>query len=167
LFIHSFIPARHAIDLIAEIPPIPSEDRIIACDGGGGALGHPKVTVIRNGEGEREGGDREEGKEGRERVIDGGALGHPKVDLSSCSHKEMGREVRERGRERGMGWVEIWKVVSRAKPNLCESCGWPSLDRPDGLSNNGRPQDVIITTYETNFYSSQNYPIRNDCDPDR
>jgi len=36
---------KHAIDLIAEIPPIPSEDRIIACDGGGGALGHPKVFI--------------------------------------------------------------------------------------------------------------------------
>merc|ERR1712136_240701 len=35
----------HAIDLIAEIPPIASESRIVSCDGGGGALGHPKVFI--------------------------------------------------------------------------------------------------------------------------
>jgi len=35
----------HAIDLIAEIPPIASETRIVSCDGGGGALGHPKVFI--------------------------------------------------------------------------------------------------------------------------
>ena len=37
--------SRHAIDLIAEIPPIASETRIVSCDGGGGALGHPKVFI--------------------------------------------------------------------------------------------------------------------------
>merc|ERR1711942_55732 len=35
----------HAIDLIAEIPPIASETRVVSCDGGGGALGHPKVFI--------------------------------------------------------------------------------------------------------------------------
>ncbi|NP_001410645.1 NADH dehydrogenase [ubiquinone] iron-sulfur protein 6, mitochondrial isoform 4 precursor [Mus musculus] len=33
-----------AIDLIAQQPVNEVEHRIIACDGGGGALGHPKVT---------------------------------------------------------------------------------------------------------------------------
>ncbi|XP_060236345.1 NADH dehydrogenase [ubiquinone] iron-sulfur protein 6, mitochondrial isoform X2 [Meriones unguiculatus] len=34
-----------AIDLIAEQPVNEVEHRIIACDGGGGALGHPKVYI--------------------------------------------------------------------------------------------------------------------------
>ncbi|KAM8818874.1 NADH dehydrogenase [ubiquinone] iron-sulfur protein 6, mitochondrial isoform 2-T2 [Rhynchonycteris naso] len=34
-----------AIDLIAEQPVSEVESRIIACDGGGGALGHPKVYI--------------------------------------------------------------------------------------------------------------------------
>uniref|UniRef100_A0A452IBC6 Uncharacterized protein n=1 Tax=Gopherus agassizii TaxID=38772 RepID=A0A452IBC6_9SAUR len=35
-----------AIDLIAEQPVNKVESRVISCDGGGGALGHPKVTKI-------------------------------------------------------------------------------------------------------------------------
>ncbi|XP_057645764.1 NADH dehydrogenase [ubiquinone] iron-sulfur protein 6, mitochondrial isoform X2 [Chionomys nivalis] len=34
-----------AIDLIAEQPVNEVDHRIIACDGGGGALGHPKVYI--------------------------------------------------------------------------------------------------------------------------
>ncbi|XP_011166548.1 NADH dehydrogenase [ubiquinone] iron-sulfur protein 6, mitochondrial [Solenopsis invicta] len=34
-----------AIKLIDEIPPSPKKDRIVACDGGGGPLGHPKVYI--------------------------------------------------------------------------------------------------------------------------
>lgn len=34
-----------AIKLIDEVPPAPKEDRIVACDGGGGPLGHPKVYI--------------------------------------------------------------------------------------------------------------------------
>lgn len=34
-----------AIDLIAEQPVSEVESRVIACDGGGGALGHPKVYI--------------------------------------------------------------------------------------------------------------------------
>ncbi|KAM6282448.1 NADH dehydrogenase [ubiquinone] iron-sulfur protein 6, mitochondrial isoform 2-T2 [Porphyrio hochstetteri] len=34
-----------AIDLIAEQPVSEVEQRVIACDGGGGALGHPKVYI--------------------------------------------------------------------------------------------------------------------------
>ncbi|XP_032271305.1 NADH dehydrogenase [ubiquinone] iron-sulfur protein 6, mitochondrial [Phoca vitulina] len=34
-----------AIDLIAEQPVSEVGDRVIACDGGGGALGHPKVYI--------------------------------------------------------------------------------------------------------------------------
>ncbi|XP_060109615.1 NADH dehydrogenase [ubiquinone] iron-sulfur protein 6, mitochondrial [Heteronotia binoei] len=34
-----------AIDLIAEQPVTEVETRVIACDGGGGALGHPKVYI--------------------------------------------------------------------------------------------------------------------------
>jgi len=42
---HKLTVKMHAIDLIAEIPPIASEDRVVSCDGGGGALGHPKVFI--------------------------------------------------------------------------------------------------------------------------
>ncbi|CAL8102404.1 unnamed protein product [Calicophoron daubneyi] len=31
--------------LIAEVPPIPCKEHIVSCDGGGGALGHPKVFI--------------------------------------------------------------------------------------------------------------------------
>ncbi|CAM4527671.1 unnamed protein product [Eretmochelys imbricata] len=34
-----------AIDLIAEQPVNKVESRVISCDGGGGALGHPKVYI--------------------------------------------------------------------------------------------------------------------------
>ncbi|XP_003219880.1 NADH dehydrogenase [ubiquinone] iron-sulfur protein 6, mitochondrial [Anolis carolinensis] len=34
-----------AIDLIAEQPVSEVETRIVSCDGGGGALGHPKVYI--------------------------------------------------------------------------------------------------------------------------
>ncbi|KYN22732.1 PREDICTED: NADH dehydrogenase [ubiquinone] iron-sulfur protein 6, mitochondrial [Trachymyrmex cornetzi] len=34
-----------AIKLIDEVPPSPKKDRIVACDGGGGPLGHPKVYI--------------------------------------------------------------------------------------------------------------------------
>ncbi|KAM6376523.1 NADH dehydrogenase [ubiquinone] iron-sulfur protein 6, mitochondrial isoform 2-T2 [Alca torda] len=34
-----------AIDLIAEQPVSAVESRVISCDGGGGALGHPKVYI--------------------------------------------------------------------------------------------------------------------------
>lgn len=36
---------RFAIDLIAAQPPIGSTKRVVACDGGGGPLGHPKVFI--------------------------------------------------------------------------------------------------------------------------
>lgn len=34
-----------AIDLIAEQPVSDVQNRVVACDGGGGALGHPKVYI--------------------------------------------------------------------------------------------------------------------------
>ncbi|XP_043263409.1 NADH dehydrogenase [ubiquinone] iron-sulfur protein 6, mitochondrial [Colletes gigas] len=34
-----------AIKLIDEVPPEPTKERIVACDGGGGPLGHPKVYI--------------------------------------------------------------------------------------------------------------------------
>ncbi|XP_019395780.1 PREDICTED: NADH dehydrogenase [ubiquinone] iron-sulfur protein 6, mitochondrial isoform X2 [Crocodylus porosus] len=34
-----------AIDLIAEQPVNEAESRVVSCDGGGGALGHPKVYI--------------------------------------------------------------------------------------------------------------------------
>jgi len=34
-----------AIDLIADVPPIECTKRVVSCDGGGGALGHPKVFI--------------------------------------------------------------------------------------------------------------------------
>ncbi|KAL6036839.1 hypothetical protein STEG23_009039 [Scotinomys teguina] len=36
---------RFAIDLIAEKPVNGVDHRVIACDGGGGALDHPKVCI--------------------------------------------------------------------------------------------------------------------------
>lgn len=33
------------IDLIAQTPPTPIDAHIVACDGGGGPLGHPKVYI--------------------------------------------------------------------------------------------------------------------------
>ncbi|GIY94097.1 NADH dehydrogenase iron-sulfur protein 6, mitochondrial [Caerostris extrusa] len=34
-----------AINLINSIPPKVVKDRVVSCDGGGGALGHPKVYI--------------------------------------------------------------------------------------------------------------------------
>merc|ERR1712183_380564 len=34
-----------AIDLIKDVPPIAVNKRVVACDGGGGALGHPRVYI--------------------------------------------------------------------------------------------------------------------------
>eukprot|EP01134_Creolimax_fragrantissima_P000736 CFRG0736T1 len=34
-----------AQDLVNEIPPIECDGRIVACNGGGGALGHPKIFI--------------------------------------------------------------------------------------------------------------------------
>jgi len=34
-----------AINLINEVEPSSQKDRIVACDGGGGPLGHPKVYI--------------------------------------------------------------------------------------------------------------------------
>ncbi|KAF5286362.1 hypothetical protein FQR65_LT12656 [Abscondita terminalis] len=34
-----------AINLIAEVPPTPSKERVVCCNGGGGPLGHPKVYI--------------------------------------------------------------------------------------------------------------------------
>ncbi|XP_073443872.1 NADH dehydrogenase [ubiquinone] iron-sulfur protein 6, mitochondrial [Dendrobates tinctorius] len=36
---------KFAINLIAEQPVNEAENRIVSCDGGGGALGHPKVYI--------------------------------------------------------------------------------------------------------------------------
>ncbi|KAA3671651.1 NADH dehydrogenase (ubiquinone) Fe-S protein 6, partial [Paragonimus westermani] len=36
---------QFAEKLIAEVPPIPCHEHIVSCDGGGGALGHPKVYI--------------------------------------------------------------------------------------------------------------------------
>ncbi|XP_053570380.1 NADH dehydrogenase [ubiquinone] iron-sulfur protein 6, mitochondrial [Bombina bombina] len=36
---------QFAISLIAEQPVNQAEDRIVSCDGGGGALGHPRVYI--------------------------------------------------------------------------------------------------------------------------
>lgn len=45
-FIFSFqVNENFAIDLIAEQPVSEVESRIVSCDGGGGALGHPKVYI--------------------------------------------------------------------------------------------------------------------------
>eukprot|EP00126_Sphaerothecum_destruens_P000472 Sdes_comp10556_c0_seq1m2249 len=37
--------SQRAIDLIAQVPPQEVEESIVSCDGGGGALGHPKVYI--------------------------------------------------------------------------------------------------------------------------
>ncbi|KAM4705994.1 NADH dehydrogenase [ubiquinone] iron-sulfur protein 6, mitochondrial [Rhinophrynus dorsalis] len=39
------INEQFAINLIAEQPVNESESRIVSCDGGGGALGHPRVYI--------------------------------------------------------------------------------------------------------------------------
>ncbi|XP_065571500.1 NADH dehydrogenase [ubiquinone] iron-sulfur protein 6, mitochondrial-like [Artemia franciscana] len=39
------INEKFAINLIAEVPPKIVKERIVSCNGGGGALGHPKVFI--------------------------------------------------------------------------------------------------------------------------
>eukprot|EP01137_Pigoraptor_chileana_P009483 Opistho-2@57838 len=39
------VNAHPAIDMINAIPPKKVHSRVIACDGGGGALGHPKIYI--------------------------------------------------------------------------------------------------------------------------
>lgn len=39
------VNSNWAIKLIEKAPPMATEDRIVACDGGGGPLGHPKVYI--------------------------------------------------------------------------------------------------------------------------
>lgn len=34
-----------AQNLIAELPPVPSKERVVFCDGGHPALGHPRVYI--------------------------------------------------------------------------------------------------------------------------
>jgi len=36
---------QFAIDLVAQVPPTASTQKVVSCDGGGGALGHPKVYI--------------------------------------------------------------------------------------------------------------------------
>lgn len=38
-------PLRPASAYIAQIPPIVSDERVVACNGGGGPLGHPRVFI--------------------------------------------------------------------------------------------------------------------------
>ena len=45
LFLLFQVNENFAIDLIAEQPVSEVESRVISCDGGGGALGHPKVYI--------------------------------------------------------------------------------------------------------------------------
>lgn len=42
---------RWAIDLIKEVPPKVVTTRKVSCDGGGGALGHPKIYINLDPEG--------------------------------------------------------------------------------------------------------------------
>ncbi|XP_061839318.1 NADH dehydrogenase [ubiquinone] iron-sulfur protein 6, mitochondrial [Nerophis lumbriciformis] len=39
------VNTNFAIKLVAEEPVTDIEDRVVSCDGGGGALGHPKVYI--------------------------------------------------------------------------------------------------------------------------
>ncbi|PAA54969.1 hypothetical protein BOX15_Mlig015598g1, partial [Macrostomum lignano] len=45
------INKQQAIDLVHEVPPIPSQDRVVHCDGGDPALGHPRVYINLDGPG--------------------------------------------------------------------------------------------------------------------
>lgn len=45
LFLLFQVNENFAIDLIAEQPVSGADSRVVACDGGGGALGHPKVYI--------------------------------------------------------------------------------------------------------------------------
>ncbi|KAF8766757.1 NADH dehydrogenase [ubiquinone] iron-sulfur protein 6, mitochondrial-like [Argiope bruennichi] len=40
-----YVNPHFAIDLINSIPPKVVKERVVSCDGGGGALGHPKVYI--------------------------------------------------------------------------------------------------------------------------
>ncbi|CAL1289731.1 unnamed protein product [Larinioides sclopetarius] len=40
-----YVNPHFAIDLVNSIPPKVVTERVISCDGGGGALGHPKVYI--------------------------------------------------------------------------------------------------------------------------
>ncbi|KAK7576043.1 hypothetical protein V9T40_012329 [Parthenolecanium corni] len=40
-----YVNPNIAIELIAKVPPIPSKERIVWCDGGDEHLGHPKVYI--------------------------------------------------------------------------------------------------------------------------
>ncbi|XP_066933917.1 NADH dehydrogenase [ubiquinone] iron-sulfur protein 6, mitochondrial-like [Clytia hemisphaerica] len=42
---HKLVSENIAFDMVAEEPPTVVNARIVACDGGGGALGHPKVFI--------------------------------------------------------------------------------------------------------------------------
>ncbi|KNC72310.1 hypothetical protein SARC_15138, partial [Sphaeroforma arctica JP610] len=39
------VNANPAQDLVNQIPPVEVMGRIVSCDGGGGALGHPKIFI--------------------------------------------------------------------------------------------------------------------------
>ena len=45
LFLIIQVNKQFAIDLINSIPPKQVKERIVSCDGGEGALGHPKVYI--------------------------------------------------------------------------------------------------------------------------
>ncbi|KAK4300073.1 hypothetical protein Pmani_027702 [Petrolisthes manimaculis] len=45
---------RWAIDLIRDVPPKAVKGRVVACDGGPGALGHPRVYINLDAPGTRE-----------------------------------------------------------------------------------------------------------------
>ncbi|KAK2887156.1 hypothetical protein Q8A67_015384 [Cirrhinus molitorella] len=42
---HKEVNENFAINLVAEEPVTHAESRVVSCDGGGGALGHPKVYI--------------------------------------------------------------------------------------------------------------------------
>ncbi|KAH8865874.1 putative NADH dehydrogenase [ubiquinone] iron-sulfur protein 6, mitochondrial [Schistosoma japonicum] len=44
-FFHEKVNRQFAEKLISEVPPIASKEHVISCDGGSGALGHPKVYI--------------------------------------------------------------------------------------------------------------------------
>lgn len=40
-----YVNPNVAMELIAKVPPIPSKERVVWCDGGDEHLGHPKVYI--------------------------------------------------------------------------------------------------------------------------
>ncbi|GAB0091822.1 NADH dehydrogenase [Sergentomyia squamirostris] len=40
-----YVNENFAISLIDEVPPTECAERVVACDGGGGPLGHPKIFI--------------------------------------------------------------------------------------------------------------------------